>query len=293
MNQQANNRTGVILATVAVATANMFLGPLLVQQANPFAVLLHFVRYPSYLVHWLGGGFGAYFIFAGLTAIVTLRTQVQRSEREQWIKFMFWSTLFHLSVLGLSSYNRSDVSTNSTSQVQVQVKAQEQTVGAFTVSYYDTFSKNEVESSSFRSAIDSAAPGSIETLTVYTSRPACGIGEARLVVFGLMPHIDPNLDGAAQESINHVSALEGIHRPDASFTELTVSGLPARRVSFQATRWKGMVGMESLIVVDPEAKLMWQLQLIFYSRGHDFSLLSPARACAVNILESVEIAGVP
>ena len=103
MDNQRSSQKLLVLATVAVAFANALIGPCLHERANPAAVLLYVLQNPSYLSTWLVGGFGGYFIFAALTALFTFRTKLQRLDRESWIKFMFWSTVAHLAVLGFSA----------------------------------------------------------------------------------------------------------------------------------------------------------------------------------------------
>ena len=93
------------IPAIAVATiiGNAFFGPCVYQSANPLTVFAYMLRNPSFIATWLAGGLGGYFVFGLVAAIFTVRTKLQRQQRESWIKFAFWSTVVHLGVFTLSS----------------------------------------------------------------------------------------------------------------------------------------------------------------------------------------------
>lgn len=165
-----------------------------------------------------------------------------------------------------------------------------QHVATLSVQYEHPFLKNEKETTNMASAANARSPGIFQSVAIYTSKPSCGLSEARLVVATYAQGVTANIDGAADGSIAQISTLDGITNPESTVTPVTISGLPARKVSYRAKRRGGVIGIESIVVSDPSASTFWQLQLIFAARNtNDYAALSDPRSCAQEILGSVAI----
>ncbi len=167
-----------------------------------------------------------------------------------------------------------------------------QHVGNFSISYASPFLINEQESLKFTSAAENQTPRIFQSISSYTSSPSCGLGEVRLIVGTYAEGTNVNIDGAAIGSVNQVSTLSGVTSPENTINPTTVSGKPARKISYRARRWGGVLGGEFLVIVDPLTNTFWQLQLIFSARStNDYSALNSAQLCSQKILESVAILG--
>lgn len=178
--------------------------------------------------------------------------------------------------------------TDQSREPDYQVPSQH--VAAFSVNYEYPFIKNERETQNMASATNTQSPGTFESVAIYTSKPSCGVSEARLVVATYAQGVTTNIDGAADGSITQTSTLEGITSPESTVAPATISGLPARKVSYRAKRWGGVIGVESIVVSNAGTNTFWQLQLIFTARNtNDYTALSSAQSCAQKILESVAI----
>ncbi len=187
---------------------------------------------------------------------------------------------------GLQSDSTPDARTYSASAEEMPT----QSVGALSVNYSSPFVRNEQKSQEIASAAEAQAPGLLRSTDVYTSRPTCGLKDVGLIVSSFAADIDLSVDGAAQGSVNQISALEGVENPESSIVATTVSGLPARMISYRAKRWGGVLGDESLIIADLESNTLWQLQLIFSARRtSDYSRLDDPRACAERVMKSVAL----
>lgn len=169
-----------------------------------------------------------------------------------------------------------------------------QRVDRFSVKYASPFLINEKESRDMTAALEAKAPSLLQSIDIFTSRPSCGVGEARLVVGTYTQVAQLSIDSAANGSINQISTLSGITSPENTITLATVSGYPARRVSYRSKRWGGVLGAEFIVIVDLQTNTLWQLQLIFSARNtSDYASLNSAQSCARKILESVAIGAAP
>lgn len=165
-----------------------------------------------------------------------------------------------------------------------------QNVGSFSVQYAYPFLNNERETQNLASAVNVHYPGKFDEIVVYTSKPSCGVNEARLVVASYAQGMIMEIDSVAEGAINQVSTLDGIVDPESTIAAETISGLPARTISYRAKRWGGTIGFESIVILDKSSKNLWQLQLIFGAQNtSDFFALSGAMSCARKILKSVVV----
>lgn len=165
-----------------------------------------------------------------------------------------------------------------------------QRVGAFSVNYPYAFIRNDAETKLLKSATDLNVPGTLQSVDIYTSRPTCGFVSIVHSVGTYFREIELDIDNKAQESSNHISSLKEIQSPESTITDALVSGLPARRVSYRARIGDGIVGIETLIVVDPVPNTTWQLNIVLGAPDTgDYSLLHEAKSCANEVLESVQI----
>lgn len=169
-----------------------------------------------------------------------------------------------------------------------------QRVDSFSVKYAFPFLRNEKRSRDMMAAVEAQAPGFVHSLDVLTSRPSCGVGEAQLIVATYAQGTQLSIDGAANRSVNGISALSGVTSPENIITPAIVSGYPARRISYRAKRWDGVLGYESITIADLQTNTLWQLQLILSARNtSDYTSLNSAQLCARKILESVAIGATP
>lgn len=165
-----------------------------------------------------------------------------------------------------------------------------QHVAGFSVNYEHPFLKNERETQNMASAASTQSPGALQSVAIYTSKPSCGISEARLVVATYAQGVSMNIDGAANGSIAQVSTLDGIANPESTVTPITISGLPARKVSYRAKRRGGVIGVDSIIVSSPSTNTFWQFQLIFVAgKANNYAALSTPQSCAQEIFNSIVI----
>jgi hypothetical protein len=169
-----------------------------------------------------------------------------------------------------------------------------QRAGQLSLKYSFPFVLNEAESKSMMSGLPANVRSQVRSLSVYTSRPTCGLGEVRLLVGVYAPEVQVSIDGAAAGTTKQVSTLEGITNPEDSITPTTVSGHPARRVSYKANRWGGVLGGEFLVVADLQSNTFWQLQFIFAAKKtSDHTKLNNIRSCANEVLASASIEPAP
>ena len=188
------------------------------------------------------------------------------------------------AVRALSAEMPDDIAASALTQVSVQK------IGQFSVQYYFPLVLNEAENSNALSKFTPELRNKIRSLLTYSGRASCGLDELRLTIWEFAPNFEGNLDNAAAGSANLVSTLEGITNPNVSIVPTIVSGYPARRVSYRANRWGGVLGLETVAVYDRASNFMWQFQLGFSAKKTtDFSLLNAASECAHQVLESVSI----
>lgn len=169
-------------------------------------------------------------------------------------------------------------------------QASVQHVAGFSVNYEHPFLKNERETQNMASSANAQSPGALQSVAIYTSKPSCGISEARLVVATYAQGVTMNIDGAANGSIAQVSTLDGITNPESAVTPITISGLPARKVSYRAKRRGGVIGVDSIVVSAPSTNTFWQFQLIFVAgKTNNYAALSVPQSCAQEIFNSIVI----
>lgn len=103
--------------------------------------------------------------------------------------------------------------------------------------------------------------------------------------------IQPNIDGAASESVQNVARLDGMKNFKQWTKSLNVSGHEARQASFEAERYGGKIGGEALIILDRRTNTMWSIQLFFGKKKgiNPFASLNldTERNFAMSLLRSV------
>lgn len=173
---------------------------------------------------------------------------------------------------------------------QNEMEMREQRVGGLSLKYLVPLAEDEGLLKLYEANAHSRPLG-LSSVVLYTSsKPACGIWLAQLSVSTYKTDIQLNLDEGAQGVINSLAAKQGIVDPEGVIDEVMVSGLPARRISFQAKQSGDVVGSESLMIVDHSTNKYWDLQLMMFSfKSDDFSDLDPAQECAKVILDSVAV----
>ncbi|MEY2168938.1 MULTISPECIES: J domain-containing protein [unclassified Rhodanobacter] len=219
-------------------------------------------------------------------------------------KAMRWQTIALRLVVGLglsliitaiarfaatASVNNTLGETSTISSVPVE-HMPIQHIGQLEIKYTSPFLPNEPKSRRLMSALPENMRNQVRSLSVYSSQPTCGLSEVGLLVGMYAPEVQVNIDGAAAGSTKQISTLEGITNPESSIFSTTVSGYPARRVSYKADRWDGVIDGEILVVADSQSNTIWQLQLIFASKKtSNPTNLNNIRSCANEVLASVSI----
>lgn len=134
-------------------------------------------------------------------------------------------------------------------------------------------------------------PASLLSVELYTSStPGCGIWMAQLSVSTYRSGTELNLDAAALGTLNSLATKPDISDPEGTIENVTVSGFPARRISFQARQSGGVVGSEVLTIVDHDSRKSWDLQIIMFDdQSSDFSAIDKAKDCAKLVLDSAAV----
>jgi hypothetical protein len=99
----------------------------------------------------------------------------------------------------------------------------------------------------------------IKQITVYKGKSGDIDISVSLVEF--MDGLDLSLQGAADGSANSISALKGVSNPKYQTTDLTISGLPAKRLSYSATRFEKELCVEGLYLI--KGQQMWTVNANF------------------------------
>lgn len=177
----------------------------------------------------------------------------------------------------------------SIAQSLPKAQMQFQQIEDLNLKYASSFSLNEAESKDIMSSLPLNAKNQVRMLSVYSSEPTCGIGEIRVIRVVYAPDVGLNIDGTTAGAIKQVSTLNGIVNLEHSITSIEVSGYPARKISFKANRWGGVLGGEFLFIADTDSKTIWQLQLIFSAKNSNHEKLIGARTCANEVLKTISI----
>lgn len=170
-----------------------------------------------------------------------------------------------------------------------------QNVGGMLVDYGPAFQPNEEKARAWQAKMTDELRSLIQRLEISEAPPTRGLAEVRLLKIRFVPKTFGSVDAAATESVANIVRLPGVKNPRQNITAILVSGLDARRVSFESDRNEGKLGAEFLIVHDKRTNIAYQLQIIFGEKQglNPFRSLnlSVQRDAANEILASVRMAG--
>ncbi len=138
-------------------------------------------------------------------------------------------------------------------------------------------------------------PENVKALTrsfeLFEAPPTNGLIGVQLLKIHYVMKIQPNIDGAASESVRNVARLDGMKNFKQWTKSLNVSGHEARQASFEAERYGGKLGGEVLIILDRRTNTMWSIQLLFGKKKgiNPFASLNldTERIFAMSLLRSV------
>jgi hypothetical protein len=169
-----------------------------------------------------------------------------------------------------------------------------QNVGGMIIDYGPTFKANEEKAQAWQAKMADELRSLIQRLEIFEAPSSGGLGELRLLKVHYVSKTFGSIDDAASETVRNIVALPGIKNPVQRITASVVSGLDARRVSFESDRYDGKLGAEFLIVHDKKTNTLFQLQIIFSKRPSvnpfGSTNLNAERATATVILSSVAMA---
>ena len=166
-----------------------------------------------------------------------------------------------------------------------------QNVGGMIIDYGPTFEAKDEKAQAWQAKMSDELRSLIQRFEIFEAAPSRGLGELRLVKARYVAKTFGTIDAAASETVRNIVGLPGIKNAVQTTTTLLVSGLDARRVSFESDRNDGKLGAEFLIVHDKKTNTAFQLQIIFSKRQGWNPLgsidLGVERAAANAILNSV------
>jgi hypothetical protein len=126
--------------------------------------------------------------------------------------------------------------------------------------------------------IPQAVRDAIEYFEIFQNRGGGTFG-VTISRFAYKPHVEVSLDGTVQGAMTQAAAAAGDSDPQYSSTTTTISGLEARRASYQGKVSGRTMQIEAAFI--RRGQKFWQVQVIF---------LSPSSAGdASRILESITI----
>lgn len=130
----------------------------------------------------------------------------------------------------------------------------QQNIGSFYIRYGYPFLKSEDETQNLIYKIFTEMPemsGYLKSLAIYTSKTSCEINEARLTTGFYAQDVIVNMDAMAQGSIDQILVLDDVREHQVTITPQTISGLPAREISFFAKRRGGVFSVNAINIVEP------------------------------------------
>ena len=168
-----------------------------------------------------------------------------------------------------------------------------QDVGGIVIDYNPPFQTREDKARAWQAKMSEDLRSLIERFEIFEAPPSLGLGEVRLLKIRYVARTFGTIDAAASETVRSIAALPGITNVKQSTLALRVSGLDARRVSFESDRNDGKLGAEFLIIHDKRTNTAFQLQIIFAQRQgmNPFGTvdLITKRAIASSILSTVSV----
>ncbi len=168
-----------------------------------------------------------------------------------------------------------------------------QDVGGMIIEYAPMFQAKEDKARAWQAKMSEELRSLIQSFEIFEAPPSRGLGELRLLKVRYVAKTFGTIDAAASETVRNISSLSGVKNVKQSTQPLLVSGLDARRVSFESDRNDGKLGAEFLIVHDKKTNTAFQLQIIFAKRQgmNPFGAvdLSAEREVANGILSSVSV----
>ena len=168
-----------------------------------------------------------------------------------------------------------------------------QFVGGLSIEYGPSFQENEQTARAWYAKWPQDFQAMIRKLEIFEAPGGREFAEVRLAKFHYTGKIRGDIDSAATGTIASISSLAGIRSPTHNIVATRVSGLDARRVTYDSARFDGMLGAEFLIIQDKSIDAMYQLQIIFSKKNSINSLptpgLSKEHALASGVLSSVQV----
>jgi hypothetical protein len=138
-----------------------------------------------------------------------------------------------------------------------------QNVGGMEIDYAPTFHPNVAKAQSMVSQIPDEARPLIFSIEIFEAPPTAGIDSIQLIKTRYANGFQANIDGAILGGIANIVNLPGVTKPVKSILPLTISGFAARRASFDANRYRGVIGGDILVVYDNISGTLYQLQIFF------------------------------
>ena len=168
-----------------------------------------------------------------------------------------------------------------------------QNIAGLGFEYPQSFQANSVKTQQWFSKAPENVKALTRTFELFEAPPTNGLSGVSLVKIRYVTKIQPNIDGAASESVQNIARLDGIQKFKQSTKSLSVSGHEARQASFEAERYGGKLGGEFLIILDRRTNTMWQIQLLFGKKKgvNPFASqnLDTERNFAMSLLRSVTV----
>lgn len=168
-----------------------------------------------------------------------------------------------------------------------------QNVAGLGFDYPLTFQANSAKAQQWFSKVPANVKALTRSFELFEAPPANGLSDTSLVKARYVMTIQPNIDGAASESMQNMARLDGVKNFKQWTKSLSVSGHEARQSSFEAERYGAKFGGEFLIILDRRTNTMWQIQLLFGKKNWTNPFGSPnldtERNFAMSLLRSVTV----
>ena len=168
-----------------------------------------------------------------------------------------------------------------------------QNVGGIEISYVPAFHSNTVKARSMVAQIPAEARPLISSIEIFEAPSSAGIDSIQLIKTRYSNGFQANIDGAIVGAISNIVSLPGVTNPVKSIVPSTVSGFEARLASFDANRYRGVIGGEILVIYDRVSGTLYQLQIFFAKKPslNPFSSMSldDEHVLAKSIIKSVQL----
>ena len=169
----------------------------------------------------------------------------------------------------------------------------QQLAGGIRIDYAPVLQENPEKARAWTQKMSPELQKMIVRFQVFEAPGIQGLNEVRLLKFEYTNAIRGTIDDSANETVANIARLPGVRNATQGIVRVAVSGLDARRVSFESDRYDGKLGAEFLIVQSPQTRTMYQLQVIF-SKKKGMNILGSLtleaeRAEAEKLMRSVRI----